>query len=132
MAYEEPYAPQVELFMSSALSSPDEFLALLTIRLMLTDSLIYPIPSKPTHASSTLNEAKGTVTLWAEFDNPQHVLRPGMHVKVLTEVDEDAVRQMTLNNPRFCPGLFRGPAIRKTICFKLTLRLAPFDIAFHD
>lgn len=95
VAYEEPYAPQVELFMSSVQSSPDEFLGLLTIRLMLTDTLIYPISSKPTHASSTLTEAAGTVTLWAEFDNPQHVLRPGMQVKVLTEVDEDAVRQMT-------------------------------------
>ena len=43
VAYEEPYAQQVELFQSSALSSPDEFLGLLTIRLMLTDTLIYPI-----------------------------------------------------------------------------------------
>lgn len=95
VAYEEPYAEQVELFHSTALNSPDEFLGLLNIRLMLTDTLIYPIPSKPTHASSILNEDKGTVTLWAEFDNPQHILRPGMRVRVLTEIDEDAVREIT-------------------------------------
>ena len=95
VAYEEPYAEQVELFQSSELSSPDAFLGLLTIRLKLTDTLIYPISSKPTQASSTLNEDRETVMLWAEFQNPQHILRPGMRVRVLTEVDEDAVREIT-------------------------------------
>ena len=58
--------------------------------LVLSDGTRYPHPGKLRFADVGVNEATGTVTLRAEFPNPQQELLPGLYVRtLLTEGEND-------------------------------------------
>ena len=88
VAYEEPYIEQLALLRSEQPVAIDEILQLVSIRLVLGGELEYPLTSKPDRVSSTVDPETGRITLWSEFRNPESILRPGMRVSVLSEIDE--------------------------------------------
>ena len=58
--------------------------------LILKDGARYEFPGKLRFTDVSVSEATGTVTLRAEFPNPQQLLLPGLYVRVeLTEGDDD-------------------------------------------
>jgi membrane fusion protein (multidrug efflux system) len=63
------------------------------LRITLKDGTRYEFPGTLRFTDVGVNEATGTVTLRAEFPNPQHMLPPGLYVQAeLTEgVDERAL-----------------------------------------
>jgi membrane fusion protein, multidrug efflux system len=52
------------------------------IELILADGTIHPHKGKVTFAQRAVDEKTGTLTLVAEFPNPEHILRPGQFGKV--------------------------------------------------
>lgn len=97
VAYEEPYATQLEMLAAVA---PDgiapnweDLLQVLRIRLRITDGFVYPVTSTPSRVGSTVNPETGRITIWAEFANPDHLLRPGMRVTVTSELDDAELKR---------------------------------------
>jgi membrane fusion protein (multidrug efflux system) len=63
------------------------------VRLILPDGSNYPVTGELQFSDVTVNEATGTVTLRALFNNPNHILLPGMFVQAIVSqgVQEDAI-----------------------------------------
>jgi membrane fusion protein (multidrug efflux system) len=63
------------------------------MRVMLDNGQIYEHRGKLLFADVTVDQTTGTISLRAEFPNPNHVLLPGMYVSALLDVaqKEDAI-----------------------------------------
>jgi membrane fusion protein (multidrug efflux system) len=61
--------------------------------LRLPGNRIYPGEARPHAASPEVDAETGTVTVWAQFPNPDALLRPGMAVIVLSEIGQAEVAQ---------------------------------------
>jgi membrane fusion protein (multidrug efflux system) len=63
------------------------------VRLILEDGSVYPQEGKLQFTDVTVDPSSGTVTLRAEFPNPQHDLLPGMFVRarLVEGVNEQAI-----------------------------------------
>lgn len=60
------------------------------VTLLFSDGTVYPHPGSLRFADVGVNEATGTVTLRAEFPNPDELLLPGLYVRgVLREGEND-------------------------------------------
>ncbi len=60
-----------------------------TVSLLLDDGSTYDHPGLLKVNGVSVNEGTGTVTLRAEFANPQHLLLPGMYVRAVLEQGRD-------------------------------------------
>ncbi len=89
VAYNVPYADRLSALQQGELAAPEEMLPLVNLRLQIANGLVLPETAKPDQVAPELNE-DGTVTIRAHFDNPRGLLRPGLRVQVLSELDEDA------------------------------------------
>ncbi len=95
VAYDVPYAERLSALQLDELVRVEEMLPLTTLRLEIANDVILPETAKPDHVTAELNE-DGTVTVRATFDNPKGLLRPGLRVKVLSELDEEAIGNLKL------------------------------------
>ncbi len=95
VAYEVPYAERLSALQLDELARVEEMLPLVTLRLEIANEIVLPETAKPDQVTAELNEA-GMVTIRATFDNPKGLLRPGLRVKVLSELDEDAIGNLKL------------------------------------
>lgn len=55
------------------------------VTLLLEDGTTYRLPGKLLFSDITVNPSTGMITLRAEFDNPDHILLPGMFARVRLE-----------------------------------------------
>ena len=93
VAYDVPYAERLSALELDELSKLEEMLPLMKLRLQIANEIVLPETSKPEQVAAELNEA-GAVTIRATFDNPKGLLRPGLRVQVLAELDEDATANL--------------------------------------
>ncbi len=75
------------------------------VRLKMEDGQDYPLPGKLQFTDVTVNPSTGSVTLRAEFPNPDALLLPGMYVRaVLSQAEaKDAIlipQQSVTRNPK--------------------------------
>ncbi len=89
VAYDVPYADRLSALQQGELLGTEEMLPLVTLRLQIANDFVLPETAKPNQVAAKLNE-DGTVTIRAPFDNPKGLLRPGLRVQVLSELDEEA------------------------------------------
>ncbi|MEO0679162.1 MAG: efflux RND transporter periplasmic adaptor subunit [Pseudomonadota bacterium] len=87
VAYDAPYSDRLALLSASNAASVDALLARIRVELALPGGRTYPIDSAPHTAGPTVDADTGTVRVWAYFDNPDRLLRPGMAVTVRSHVD---------------------------------------------
>ncbi len=78
------------------------------MRVVLDDGQTYEHPGKLLFADVTVDQTTGSISLRAEFPNPNHTLLPGMYVSALLDVaqkenaitvPQDAVRRETDGTP---------------------------------
>jgi membrane fusion protein (multidrug efflux system) len=86
VAYEVPYVLRLDAMEKSGAASLEALFELVTLRLVLPGDRLYPDAARPSFASAEVDPATGAVTIWAEVANPEGVLRPGMSVRVLSEI----------------------------------------------
>jgi membrane fusion protein (multidrug efflux system) len=65
-----------------AAKSNGENSTLTDLTLKLADGTVYPHPGKITRADNSIDTASGTLTVEAQFPNPERVLRTGLYGKV--------------------------------------------------
>ncbi len=94
VAYAVPYAERLSALELDELSQLEEMLPLVSLRLQIANDIVLPETAKPEQVAAELNEA-GAVTIRATFDNPKGLLRPGLRVQVLSDLDEDVTGNMT-------------------------------------
>ena len=93
VAYDVPYAERLTAFGLAELEHFEDMLSLVTLRLEIAGQVVLPETAKPEHVTTGLNDA-GAITICAIFDNPKRLLRPGLRVQVLSELDEEAVQAL--------------------------------------
>ncbi len=86
VAYRVPYAVRLETMEKSAASSLEELFGRITLRLVLPNGQAYPLTSQPRFTDATIDPESGALTIWARFDNPNLILRPGMKLTVLSDI----------------------------------------------
>lgn len=84
LSYQVPYVARIEQLDINNLLFPDSLLARVILTVKITDTWYYPLTTTPINVSSKVDYASGTITVWAELDNPKGLLRPGMRVTVLS------------------------------------------------
>lgn len=95
VAYDVPYADRLSALELGELPGVEEMLPLVSLRLQIANELVLPETAKPDQVATELNE-DGTVTIRATFDNPKGLLRPGLRVQVLSELDDEAVTKLEI------------------------------------
>ena len=81
------FAPQVQKAMAEGSFRKD------SVQLILADGSIYPHPGTAYPAGREIDPRTGTITVKAEFPNPEQMLRPGQYARVRAEtgVAKDAL-----------------------------------------
>ncbi|MEM1312906.1 MAG: efflux RND transporter periplasmic adaptor subunit [Pseudomonadota bacterium] len=82
VAYDAPYADRLALLGRTGAATVDDLLARLRVELSLPGGALHPRAATPHTASPTVDAETGAVRVWAVFDNPDRLLRPGMAVTV--------------------------------------------------
>ncbi len=90
VAYQVPYSVRLETMERSGAKTLDELFQHITLRLVLPNGQAYPLTAQPRFADATVDPETGDLTIWAHFDNPNGILRPGMSLTVLSEVPQQA------------------------------------------
>lgn len=86
VAYETPYAQRLASLRSTGAQTVEDLLSRIRVTLVLPGEHRYAQAATPHAASPTVNPETGTVRVWAFFDNPEGLLRPGMVVTVQSDV----------------------------------------------
>lgn len=86
VAYETPYADRLASLEATGAETVDALLASITLTLRLPDGTTYGETATPHAASAEVDRETGAVTVWAQFPNPDALLRPGMAVEVLSDL----------------------------------------------
>jgi membrane fusion protein (multidrug efflux system) len=71
------------LKLKSAMASNSVATGAAEVRLKMEDGQDYPLPGKLQFTDVTVNPSTGSVTLRAEFPNPEAILLPGMYVRAV-------------------------------------------------
>ena len=82
VGYDVPYDVRIALMQDSGASTLQELFAMLELRLEFSNGVRYAHAAQPSFAEATVDPATGMLRVWAEFQNPDGVLRPGMSVRV--------------------------------------------------
>ncbi len=85
VAYQAPYADRLASLEQTGAATVQELLSRVRVTLRLPGDRIYPLTATPYAASAEIDPETGAVTVWASFDNPDALLRPGMGVTVISE-----------------------------------------------
>ncbi len=86
VAYQVPYAVRLESMEKSGAGSLEELFGRITLRLVLPNGQTYPLTAQPRFTDATIDPESGELTIWARFDNPNLILRPGMQLTVLSDI----------------------------------------------
>lgn len=86
VAYRVPYAVRLQTLEKSGAKTLEELFQHITLRLVLPNGQAYPLTSQPHFTDTTIDPETGDLTLWAHFDNPNSILRPGMRLTVLSDI----------------------------------------------
>ena len=86
VAYQVPYAVRLETMEKSGAKTLDELFQHITLELVLPNGQAYPSTARPRFTDATVDPETGDLTLWAHFDNPNWILRPGMRLTVLSNI----------------------------------------------
>ena len=84
IAYKAEYVTTLQRLNLKSLKDVEVLLSFVTLEIRIADDWIYNFPAKPTHGSAGVDPDTGEMTIWAEVANPDHLLRPGMTVSVLS------------------------------------------------
>lgn len=87
VGYETPYADRLASLSRTGAATVDALLARIRLTLILPGESTYPVTATPHSASPTVDADRGTVRVWAFFDNPDGLLRPGMAVTVHSNIE---------------------------------------------
>jgi membrane fusion protein (multidrug efflux system) len=93
VAYRAPYAERLASLEATGSQTVAELLERVRVKLRLPGDRIYPGEARPHAASPEVDAETGTVTVWAQFPNPDALLRPGMAVMVLSEIGQAELAQ---------------------------------------
>lgn len=81
-----------------------------TVTLILEDGTEYPLKGKLSTSEVSVDESTGSVTLRAIFKNPDHLLLPGMYVRVkISQAEIEGIlapQQGIINNPHGTANAF--------------------------
>ncbi|WP_222435008.1 efflux RND transporter periplasmic adaptor subunit [Falsiphaeobacter marinintestinus] len=86
LSYEVPYIDRVESLGLTELPFPESLLSSVTLTVKITESWTHPHRTRPSNVDAVVNPVTGTLTIWAELPNPDGQLRPGMRVRVLSDL----------------------------------------------
>lgn len=90
VGYDAPYADRLATLKRSGAADVDALLARIRLSLRLPGDALYAHEAIPHTASPTVDPNTGAVRVWARFDNPDRLLRPGMAVTVFSDLEEPA------------------------------------------
>ncbi|MEM8811027.1 MAG: efflux RND transporter periplasmic adaptor subunit [Pseudomonadota bacterium] len=90
VAYRVPYAVRMATMKEAGAPNLQTLFERIDLALVLPDDSTHPHRSKPRFADAALDPETGEAIIWAEFSNPDGVLRPGMNVTVLSLIGEAA------------------------------------------
>ena len=85
LSYQVPYVAQFEQRDIKNLVLPDGLASRAVLTVKVSDTWDYPRIISPLDISGIVDYASGNITIWAELDNPDGLLRPGMRVTVLSQ-----------------------------------------------
>ncbi len=80
------------------------------IQLILEDGTKYSLPGSLTLSEVSVDQGTGTLTLRAEFPNPDGLLLPGMFVRA--ELPQGCTRKCNSGSSESCPAQNRWCALR--------------------
>lgn len=86
IVYEVPYEIRLRQMKETGASTADEFLQSVRLQVMTTDGELLARGLTPTATAVWVEPDTGTIRVWATLENSAGVLRPGMRVRVLSEV----------------------------------------------
>ena len=84
IAYKTNYVATLQRLNLKSLKDIEGILSFVTLKIKIADDWIYKFPPRPIHGSAGVDPDSGEMTFWAEVVNPNHLLRPGMKVSVLS------------------------------------------------
>lgn len=87
VSYKIPYVARMEQLGIKQLEDLDSVLARVVLTLKLSETWVYDHKAIPKSASTSVDPATGEMTIWAEVPNPDQILRPGLRVTVLSNLD---------------------------------------------
>lgn len=87
VAYDVPYAARLATLRRAGVTAVAELHDRIAISIELPGGTMYDQTTRPGFASAGVDPTTGVVTVWAEIDNPDTLLRPGMAVTVLSTVE---------------------------------------------
>lgn len=85
LSYQVPYVAQFEQRDIKNLVLPDGLASRAVLTVKVSDTWTYPRIISPLDISGIVDYASGNITIWAELDNPDGLLRPGMRVTVMSQ-----------------------------------------------
>ena len=88
VAYQVPYADRLTALAAAEAATVEALHDRMTLRLVLPNGQTYPLTSRPEFASADVSPETGMLSVWASFDNPDLILRPGMAVGILSTIVE--------------------------------------------
>jgi membrane fusion protein (multidrug efflux system) len=89
IAYAVPYAVRLDSMERVGARTIAELFTHVTLEIELPGGRLHGHPVEPRFADTVVNEEDQTLTIWAQTDNPDGLLRPGMNVLVRSTVNLD-------------------------------------------
>jgi len=83
LTYKIPYIDRVEELGITDMTLPLTLLERIELTIMVSDTWEHPYKTNPGQVSADVDPETGELTVWAEVQNPDAMLRPGLQVKVL-------------------------------------------------
>lgn len=88
VAYRAPYADRLAALEASGAGTVEGLLARIRLTVQLPDGRMLDGTATPRGASPVVDPETGAFTVWAAFDNPDALLRPGMKVSVRSVITD--------------------------------------------
>lgn len=82
VAYAVPYETRMKAMAEAEVDTVPALFEKITLTLELPDGAMYSEEGRPRFESASIDPATGMLTTWAEFDNPNGVLVPGLPARV--------------------------------------------------
>ncbi len=86
VAYQVPYGDRLAALAEADAETVEALFDRVVLTLLIVDGQRYALPSQPAFASADVSPETGMLSVWARFDNPDLVLRPGMAVRVQSTI----------------------------------------------
>jgi membrane fusion protein (multidrug efflux system) len=84
VSYKFDYVESIKRLEIHSLRDLESLLEFVKLQIEISDGWVYEFSPIPTHGSAEVDPDTGEITIWAEVANPEHILRPGMRVTVIS------------------------------------------------